>query len=378
MVALLDEAACGLLQTAVDGTLLRANRVFCAWLGYPRETLVGKRRFQDLLTMGGRIFHQTHWAPLLQMQGSVSEVKLEVVHRDGTAIPMILNALVRSDRGVTVHEIATYVARDRDKYERELVLSRRRLEDAVTEAKRLQVEAKDRAVFAEQMMGIVSHDLRNPLSTIQMAAALLGRSDLEISQQRVLGRIARATERANKLIADLLDFTQSRLGKGLSVTRETIDLHAVVADSVEELTLAFPGRILRHDRSGAGSCLADAHRLAQLIGNLVTNAMAYGSPGSPVTVTSTIESDSFVVGVHNHGSPIPPALLPGLFQPMARGTAAGTATRSVGLGLYIVNEIARAHGGRTEVESTEIRGTTFRAVFPNGHPGGPGARGSQG
>jgi phosphoserine phosphatase RsbU/P len=366
VAALLDEAACGLLQTAVDGTVLRANRVFCAWLGYPREALVGKRRFQDLLTMGGRIFHQTHWAPLLQMQGSVSEVKLDVLHRDGTAIPMVLNALARTDRGITVHEIAIYVARDRDKYERELVQSRKRLEDAVTEAKRLQVEAKDRAVFAEQMMGIVSHDLRNPLSTIQMATALLGRGDLPVSQQRVLGRIARATERAHKLIADLLDFTQARLGTGLPVARQTIDLHAAVAETVEELALAYPGRILRHERAGAGSCLADADRLAQLIGNLVANAMAYGSPGSPVTVSSTIANDSFTLSVHNHGSPIPLALQPGLFQPMARGTAAGSATRSVGLGLYIVNEIARAHGGRTEVESTEASGTTFRAVLPCG------------
>jgi sigma-B regulation protein RsbU (phosphoserine phosphatase) len=217
------------------------------------------------------------------------------------------------------------------------------------------------------MMGIVSHDLRNPLSTIQMAAALLGRGDLPVSQQRVLGRIARATERANKLIADLLDFTQARLGKGLAVALEPIDLHATVAETVGELTLAYPARILRHERSGDGSCLADADRLAQLIGNLVVNAMAYGSPGSPVTVSSTIESDTFTVGVHNQGSPIPPALQPGLFQPMARGTAAGSASRSVGLGLYIVNEIARAHRGRAEVESTEVLGTTFRAVLPRGN-----------
>jgi sigma-B regulation protein RsbU (phosphoserine phosphatase) len=126
VLAVLDQAACGLLQTAADGSILRANRVFCTWLGQPVEALVGKRRFQDLLSVGGRIFHQTHWAPLLQMQGSVSEVKLDLVDCNGTAIPMVLNALVRNDHGATVHEIAIFIARDRDKYERELIHSRRR------------------------------------------------------------------------------------------------------------------------------------------------------------------------------------------------------------------------------------------------------------
>src|SRR5688572_29952874 len=139
-----DSAACGLLQTSDDGTIIRVNRRFCEWVGRSASELVGVR-FQDLLTMGGRIFHQTHWAPLLRMQQSISEVKLDVVHRDGTSVPMVLNAFRHEEEGgVMVHELAAFVARDRDKYERELVLSRKRLEE-------LHEEAKDRALFAEQM-----------------------------------------------------------------------------------------------------------------------------------------------------------------------------------------------------------------------------------
>ena len=104
------------MQTADDGTFRRVNRLFCQWVGYTPEDLVGRRRFQDLLTMGGRIFHQTHWVPLLQMQGSVSEVKLDVVHGDGSSISMVLNALRRTERGVVVHELAAFIARDRDRY----------------------------------------------------------------------------------------------------------------------------------------------------------------------------------------------------------------------------------------------------------------------
>lgn len=363
-LALLDAAACGLLQTSDDGGLLRVNRTFCAWVGRSVDELVGRRRFQELLTMGGRIFHQTHWTPLLRMQGSISEVKLEVLHSDGTKIPMVLNALRREDHGVVVHEIAAYVAHDRDKYERELVLSRKRLEVLVAEATRLQADAKDRAVFAEQMIGIVSHDLRNPLSSIMMGAAVLARGELSPGQQRIVGRISRSGERANRLIADLLDFTQARLGDGLPISPTTIDLHEAVADAVDELAVVHPGRALRHERTGAGSCTADANRLAQLVGNLVSNAVAYGQPEVPVTVTSTVEPTCFTVAVHNGGPPIAPEALATLFEPMTRGTTTHSAGRSVGLGLYIVREIARAHGGSVAVTSTASAGTTFRARFP--------------
>jgi phosphoserine phosphatase RsbU/P len=359
-----DAAACGLLQTSDDGTFLRVNRRFCDWVGYSAEALIGRRRFQDLLTMGGRIFHQTHWAPLLRMQGSISEVKLEVVHHGGATIPMVINALRRAQGGVMVHEIAAFVARDRDKYERELVQSRKRLEELVSEATRLQAEAKDRALFAEQMVGIVSHDLRNPLSSIAMGTVLLARGDLTDSQHRTLSRISRSTERANRLIADLLDFTQARLGKGLTVSLKSIDLHEAISDTVEELALVYPARSLKHLRLGEGACMADPNRLAQLVGNLVSNAVTYGKPQTPVTVTSAIEPNAFSIAVHNQGEAIPQQTQADIFQPMTRGANATNADRSVGLGLFIVREISRAHGGSAHVKSTPEDGTTFSAVVP--------------
>jgi sigma-B regulation protein RsbU (phosphoserine phosphatase) len=126
--------------------------------------------------MGGRIFHQTHWAPLLQMQGSVAEIKLDVVHRDGRTLPMVMNVVRRHHAGGTFDEISTFLAEDRDKYEKELLRARRHAEellqrqqevqDALTrsqaELDRQRASAEGRAQFAEQMVGIVSHDLRNP------------------------------------------------------------------------------------------------------------------------------------------------------------------------------------------------------------------------
>ncbi len=360
-VLVLDQAACGLLRTDGDGLFVWVNAPFCAWVGYAREDLVGRLKLQELFTIGGRLFHQTHWHPLLQLQGSVAEVKLELVHRDGSRVSVMLNAIRRTEHGEITHDVAVYVARDRDAYERELVRARKRLEEAVAEAKRLHEQLSERAVFAEQMMGIVSHDLRNPLSTISMGAAVLAR-DVSASQLRVLERITRATERANRLISTLLDFTQAGLGGGLVIERRPIDLHAAVAETVDELAQAFPGRQLLHVRAGEGECLADLDRVAQLLGNLVANAVKYGSSDSPLTITSTIGERDFTMAVHNHGPPIAEDARALLFRPMTRGVTSVHAG-GVGLGLFIVSEIAKAHAGSVSVDSTALEGTTFRARF---------------
>ena len=367
-LSVLDVLPCGVLQTTECGTIRRVNRTFCAWIGRPVEALIGKQRFQDLLTMGGRIFHHTHWAPLLAMQGSVSEVKFDVVTADGAKIPMVVDAVRRIVDGIVVHEVTAYVARDRDDYERELIRARRRLEESVTEATRLQAEAKDRALFAEQMVGIVSHDLRNPLSVVTLSVGMLASEELSATQKRALARISRASQRANALIADLLDFTQARLGSGLVVAKEPVAFHATVAEAIDELADVHPARAIEHVRVGSGTWLVDPNRIAQLVGNLVSNAVTYGDPRTPVTVTSTIDASEATIAVHNAGAPIPAELQRGIFDAMTRATNVGRSMRSVGLGLFIVREIAKSHGGSAKVASTAEEGTTFLVTIPGAGP----------
>jgi sigma-B regulation protein RsbU (phosphoserine phosphatase) len=369
---LYEEAPCGLLVTALDGTILKVNDTFCGWVGYAQADLVDRKRISDLFTVGGRIFHQTHWAPALQMQGSLAEVKFDVVHRDGSTMPMILNARRRKRAAGEFDEIAAFSAQDRHRYERELMSARKRA-DALLEKER---EAKqllnDRALFAEQMVGIVSHDLRNPLSAILMGVKLLGRFENERGI-RFLGHVRDSAERAQRLIEDLLDFTQARVGSGLAVSLKPTDLHEVSARAVEEVRLAFPDQEILHRAVGPGRCTADADRLAQLIGNLVSNAATYGRANAPITVTSMIDSGTATLTVHNEGAPIPPEILRSLFEPMVRGVPGSSHIRSVGLGLFIVREIAKAHGGRIEVRSSLDDGTVFTLSFPDSslHGGAP-------
>ncbi|MDB4977002.1 MAG: hypothetical protein JWN48_5343 [Myxococcaceae bacterium] len=376
-LALYDTAPCGLLTTQPNGLIERVNLTFCGWMGYARGELVGTKRLQDLLTIGCKIFHQTHWQPLLQIQGSVAEVQLEFVRSDGVIVPVLINAIRRGDSGSIQHDLAVFVATDRRKYERELLLARKRAEELLESERtaqaelaaaqrRMQEDADQRAVLAEQLIGIVSHDLRTPLNAILLGASLLSSSEVTPAQTRTLHRITSATGRAHRLIEDLLDFTQARLGGGLRVHRQELDLHALVKDCLEELKLAWPGRMIEHRSMGSGTSSVDGDRIAQVVTNLVSNAMAYGRPEQVVTLTSTVDPEKLQLEVHNYGPPIPPELIPHLFEPLRRGEQmVKLGSRSVGLGLYIVQQIVMAHGGEVTVRSSAEEGTSFVVSAPH-------------
>ncbi|MDC0711473.1 ATP-binding protein [Stigmatella sp. ncwal1] len=226
--------------------------------------------------------------------------------------------------------------------------------------------AQERADFEQHLIGIVSHDLRNPLAAITLSAAtLLRRTELEERQRRPISRIFTAAERANRMIRDLLDFTQARLGGGLPIQPKALDVHALSQQVVDELQAAHPERVIELERGGAGQAVWDGDRTAQVLTNLISNAVHYSRPGTPVRVRVFEEGAQAVLEVHNEGAPIPATLLPRLFQPMQRGESeANNIGRSVGLGLYIVDHIVRAHGGQVEVRSVEGEGTTFTVRMP--------------
>jgi sigma-B regulation protein RsbU (phosphoserine phosphatase) len=345
------------------GLFLGANATFLRWFGYELGELVGRRRFQELLNVGGKIFYQTHIGPLLEMQGSVAEVKFDIKHRDGQTLPILVNIVDRSNEQGKIRQIAIFIAKDRAKYEHELVLARQRAEDLRDQLTRAREIAEDRALFAEQMVAIVSHDLRNPLMAVSLGADSVQLDTVTPRQQRLLGHMSAAVHRAARLINDLLDFTQARVGHGIRVHPVPVDVHACTSGALAELRLALPKRELIHFEEGPAHQLADADRITQCIGNLVGNANAYGDPTLPITVSSIGKPDGFEIRVHNHGSPIPEHLLGKIFEPMTRGEQA---SEGIGLGLFIVSQIVNAHGGRMEVHSTSSEGTTFRGFFAAG------------
>lgn len=240
----------------------------------------------------------------------------------------------------------------------------------VSEDKRAEATLHRQAEFEQQLVGIVSHDLRNPLNAMLLGVAVLLQSEsLDERATRVVGRIRSSAEHAVRLVRDLLDFTQARLGKGIPVTRQAVDLERCVRQALDEVQAAFPGRELRLSTEGDTRGMWDGDRLAQVMHNLTTNALKYGTPGAPVRVSVRGGDDEVLLAVHNAGEPIAPDLLPHLFKPLTRGVHESERnSSSIGLGLFIVDQLVRAHGGTVAVRSTAADGTTFTVRLPRGAP----------
>ncbi|MBJ6760248.1 PAS domain S-box protein [Myxococcaceae bacterium JPH2] len=248
----------------------------------------------------------------------------------------------------------------------------------ITERRAAEEEAKRRAGFEQLLIGIVGHDLRNPISAITMAAGTLERQDqLDERGRKAVARIRSSAARASRMLRDVLDFTQARLGGGIRMEPRPVDLHDLVRQVMDEVQLAHPTRRLHVECLGDGHGVWDADRLAQVITNLVNNALSYGYPQCPVFVRTRGEAQSVVLSVHNQGPPIPSELMPHLFEPLKRaGGAQGPSQgHGLGLGLFIVKHVVDAHGGSVRVRSTEREGTSFRVALPrrldSGLPAGP-------
>jgi len=243
----------------------------------------------------------------------------------------------------------------------------------ITERKLAEQHARRRAEFEQHLIGIVSHDLRNPINAISMAAGLvLKHEGLDEAQHRSLRRIVSSAERANRMLRDLLDFTQARLGGALPVEPRAMNLHELTRQVVEEVQVTHPDRHLVLEQSGDGQGEWDADRLAQLITNLVNNALTHGDAHCSVRVRTRGRRDMVALSVHNTGSPIPHELLPRLFEPLKRGDPKdGRSSHSIGLGLFIVKHIVDAHGGHICVHSTAANGTTFTVRLPRRRPRAP-------
>jgi PAS domain S-box-containing protein len=230
-------------------------------------------------------------------------------------------------------------------------------------------ERKHTEEFQQRILGIVSHDVRGPLSAITLSAAMLEQLGVTPVQLRHVRRITTSTHRIEELVASLLDFALARLGRRLPLRRESVELEALVRAAMDEVQASHPDARLQCEAQGDTRGEWDPARLLQVTGNLLTNALKYGAPDTAVRARVRAVAGTVLLQVHNQGAPIPPSVLPQLFKPFRRGTHDGdTHTEGVGLGLYIVSEVVRAHGGSVRVESTAQEGTTFTLELPRVPP----------
>lgn len=232
--------------------------------------------------------------------------------------------------------------------------------------------ARDLDHSKEMFLAILGHDVRTPLGAIMMSATgLLMRPDLAAAHQAAASRILNSGARIKGIVNDLLDLTRTRLGGGIPLACAEMDLGEVGRQTVEEVAAYHPDRDLRFEASGPVRGSWDAARLGQALSNLVGNAVQHGSPAAPVAVAVRGAADEVAVSVHNRGAAILPAHMNLIFSPLKRiapDTPRPQDSGSMGLGLYIANEIVKGHGGRIDVESSDARGTTFTVRLPRHRP----------
>jgi PAS domain S-box-containing protein len=363
---LYEQAPCAYLSTLPDGTIVRVNQTFIDWMATSREALLPETRFQALLSIGSRIYYETHLAPLLRMQGAVKEIALEVVRPDGGIVPVLANARQTRDADGTplFNRFTLFDATDRRRYERELLLARRKAEQV----------AKDKA----DLLAMLSHDIRNPLNALMGIVQLLERSEVAEPQRRFVRLLKSSSEHMLNLLNHVLELSRVE-SSSFALVETPFRLREVVDDAVSTFEEAAREKGLDLRASIAGTVPAvlvgDPVALRQVLTNLLGNAIKFTSSGS-ITVTvdskqAATDAVTLAFAVSDTGMGIPPEMIERIFQEFTQASYE-TAMRfgGTGLGLTITRRLLALYGSTVHIESVVGQGSTFsfelRLSLPTG------------
>ena len=365
---LYEHAPCAYLSTLPDGTIVRVNHTFVEWTGASREVLLAGTRFQTLLTVGSRIYYETHYAPLLRMQGVVNEIAFEVIRADRRVLPVLANSRQKRDAAGTplFNRITLFDSTDRRRYERELLLARRKAEQV----------AKDKA----DLIAMLSHDIRNPLNALMGVVQLLERSALDEPQRRFVRLLKSSSENMLTLLNHVLDLSRAE-SSAFALIETPFSLQTVVQDVVSTFEAAARAKGLTiHSSVGDGIppvLSGDPLAIRQILTNLVGNAVKFTSAGSvTVTVeTRQVSTDAVTLAfaVSDTGIGIAPEMVDRIFNEFTQASY-DTAIHfgGSGLGLTITRRLLGLYGSSVQVRSVPGEGSTFffdlRLPLPAGAP----------
>jgi PAS domain S-box-containing protein len=352
---LYEHAPCGYISTLPNGTIVKVNQTFLKWTGYTREELLGKKRFQDLLSVGAKIFHETHYAPLLQIQGSVQEINFDLVGKAGRPLPVLANTVQKKDSAgkVLLHRTTVFNISDRKNYERELVLARKKAEEA----------AKAKADFLSMM----SHEIRTPMNAIIGLSNLLGQTALSSQQHKYLQILQTSSENLLNLLNNILDFSKIEAGK-VSIEEKRFNVRQLVFGifhslnvKAEEKGLAVRVEI---DEQVPAWLMGDPVKLGQVLTNLLGNAIKFTEQGSVTLALRIQEASAEAVTVDfrvsDTGIGIAPDRLSQVFEEFSQASYdINLKYGGTGLGLTICQKLLEMYGSAMKVESELGQGTTF-------------------
>lgn len=352
---LYENAPCGYVSTLPDGAFVKVNRTFLTWIGYSREELLSGKRLQDLLSIEGKIYHETHFAPLLAMQGFVNEVAFNLRCRNGRTLPVLVNSIQkRDDAGEPLFNRTTiFNATDRREYERELLLARRRAEGAT--------EAKTR------FLSMFSHEIRNPLGSISMAIELLESIGYTDEQEPCVRILKSSANSLMDLVNQILSYNRIESGQ-VELDERLFDLRNLVKDVIFRTSAKAVDKKIavrsEIDAQVPSALLGDPIKIGQILTNLVGNAVKFTEKGSITVRVNLLEIQEaqccLKLSVEDTGIGIEPDRLSSIFEEFVQASR-DTSFRygGTGLGLAICQKLLRLYNSQLSVESTVGQGSTF-------------------
>ena len=355
---LYERAPCGYFTMEPDGRIVKLNETLVGWLGLPREQILGTR-FQDRLTVAGRIYHDTHYMPLLTMQGLAREIAFDLQRPNAPPLPVMVTTLAERDASGAVvrYRAAVFEASSRRSYEREIVRQRQ--------------AAEHEATARSALLAMLSHDIRSPLSSIVMAIDLLEDSNAAAERARYASLVRKAAHNVLDLVNAILDHSRLEAGAAAwepqptdlrALLGEIVAIHSVKAESKRiELRTHVDGRV-------PATLLLDRYKLGQVITNLVSNAIKFTERGHVVAEIHALRVDAreaeLQLRVADTGAGIAADQLATIFDEYKQvSPAAALRFGGAGLGLAISRKLAALAGTTIEIESEVGRGTTFTCVL---------------
>jgi PAS domain S-box-containing protein len=350
---LLDKAPCGFLAFSDDGTIQLINSTLLELLGYTHDALDG-RRLESILTVGSRIFYQTHFFPLLKLHGKVEEVYFSLKTQAGDELPVLVNAVRRERDGAVFNDCILVQIHQRNQYEDEILQAKKAAEEAT--------RAKD------EFLAVVSHELRTPLTAILGWARMLRSPKLQGDDlSRGLETIERNARMQSRLIEDILDLSRIITGK-LRLDVRAVELSEVIEAAIDVVRTAADAKNMRLQLdldTNTGPVSGDPARLQQVFWNLLSNAIKFTPEGGLVEVRMKRINSNIEVSVTDNGRGISPEFLPYVFERFRQAEKRASREGGLGLGLGITRHIVELHGGTLNVSSPGLgHGTTFTVSLP--------------
>ncbi len=353
MDELLNNAPCGFLVITDNGDTVEANATLLKLLGYAREELIGAH-VRKLFSAAGNIFYQTHFFPLLKLQGRIEEIYLPMRSSAGEEIPVLVNAARREQNGAVFYDCVLMAMHQRHVYE-----------DDILQAKRT-AETANRT--KEEFLSAVSHDLRTPLTSILGWIEILkGKENDAELVKKALATIKRGAETQKTLIEDILDFARISSGK-LRIDARPVDLKEIITSSMEIVVPAADAKEI-HIESDLGAdvfVMGDAMRLQQVLWNLLANAIKFTPKKGRINISMGRSGPNAEIKVSDTGKGISAEFLPYVFDRFLQENTNDTSSYSgLGLGLAITRHVVELHGGSVTAESPgENKGAVFTVILP--------------